>query len=33
MGLGAVLVALFAVRTARAVAEVRAEKRSNETFA
>ena len=33
MGLGAILVALFAVRTARAVAELRAERRSNETFA
>jgi membrane-associated phospholipid phosphatase len=33
MGIGALLVALFAVRTARAVAELRAEKRSKETFA
>ena len=33
MGLGAILVALFAVRTARAVAELRAEKNSGETFA
>jgi membrane-associated phospholipid phosphatase len=33
MGLGALLIALFAVRTARAVAELRSEKKSAETFA
>ena len=33
MGLGALLVGIFAVRTARAVAELRAEKNSQETFA
>jgi membrane-associated phospholipid phosphatase len=33
MGVGALLVALFAVRTARAVAELRAEKKATETFA